>query len=179
MNQRTSRKSLVFLALAGLAAGLSACDNEPVDITSPDQKAQFREACASKGGRIHTTTCNGTAQCKGLYLNGETGKVETNECAGKNTCAGLQCLDTTVTMPKDTVMAPADTAKTAAASLLAARTQEEFTQACTVLGKTLRTESTCKGHNTCAGVRFVSGTAKTEQTVCAGHGSCSGVSCPL
>lgn len=176
MNLRTSRKSLVLLALAGLAAGLSSCDNEPVDITTPDQKAQFREACASKGGRIHATTCNGTSQCKGLYLNGETGKVETNECAGRNTCAGLQCLDTTVTTPVDT--AKADTAKTVA-TLLAARTQAEFTKACATLGKSTRAEAECKGHNTCAGVRFLTATGKTEQTTCAGYGSCAGVSCPL
>lgn len=176
MSLRTSRKSLVLLALAGLAAGLASCDNEPVDITTPDQKAQFREACASKGGRIHATTCSGTAQCKGLYLNGETGKVETNECAGKNKCAGLQCLDTTVTNPVDT--SKTDTAKTVA-TLLAARSQAEFTQACTSLGKSTRAEAECKGHNTCAGVRFLTATAKTETTTCAGHGSCAGVSCPL
>lgn len=170
MNLRTSRKSLVLLALAGIAAGLSSCNDEPVDITTPDQKAQFRDACASKGGRIHETTCNGTSQCKGLYLNGETGKVETNECAGKNTCAGLQCLDTTVT--------PVDTAK-ATATLLAARTQADFTKACTTLGKSTRAEAECAGHNTCAGVRFLTATSKTEQTTCAGHGSCAGVSCPL
>lgn len=175
MSLRTSRKSLVLLALAGLAAGLSSCDNEPVDITSPDQKAQFREACASKGGRIHQTSCNGTSQCKGLYLNGETGKVESTECAGTNKCAGLQCLDTTVA-PVDT--AKADTATTVA-TLLAARTQADFTKACTTLGKTTRAEAECKGHNTCAGVRFVTATGKTEQTVCSGYGSCAGVSCPL
>lgn len=171
MNLRTSRKSLVLLALAGLAAGLSSCDNEPKDITSADQKSQFREACASKGGTIHQTSCNGTSQCKGLYLNGETGKVETTECAGKNTCAGLQCLDTTVTTPVDTA--------TAAAMLQAARTLEAFTSVCTTLGKSTRAEAECAGHNTCAGVRFLVDSAKTEKTTCAGHGSCRGVSCPL
>lgn len=171
MNLRTTRKSLVLLALAGIAAGLSSCDDDPVDITTPDQKAQFREACASKGGTIHQTSCSGTSQCKGLYLNGETGKVETTECAGKNTCAGLQCLDTTVTTPVDTA--------TAAATLLAARTQADFTKACTTLGKSTRAEAECAGHNTCAGVRFLVESNKTEQTTCAGHGSCRGVSCPL
>lgn len=171
MSKNIARKSLVLLALAGLAAGFSSCDNEPVDITTPDQKAQFREACASKGGRIHQTSCNGTAQCKGLYLNGETGKVETNECAGKNACAGLQCLDTTVAPMMDTAKLTA--------TLQAARTQAEFSQACTTLGRSLRTEATCKGHNTCAGIRFVTETGKTEQTTCAGHGSCRGVSCPI
>lgn len=170
MKQNTSRKSLVLLALAGLAAGFTSCDDEPTDITTPDQKAQFREACASKGGRIHQVSCNGTSQCKGLYLSGETGKVQTNECAGKNTCAGLQCLDTTV--------APVDTAK-AKAALESARTQAEFTQACTSLGKTVRTEATCMGHNTCAGVRFLTDSAKVETSSCAGKGSCKGISCAM
>lgn len=171
MNHRTSRRSIVLLALAGLAAGLAACDGEdPVDITTPDQKAQFREACAGKGGTIHETSCEGTSSCKGLYLNGETGKVEINECAGKNSCAGLQCLDTTVV--------PMDTAK-ANASLQAARTLAAFTTACAALGRTTRTEAECAGHNTCAGIRFLVDSARTEKTTCAGHGSCRGVACPM
>lgn len=170
MIPRTSRKSLVLLALAGLAAGLSSCDDKPVDITSPDQKAQFREACTSKGGTIHPTSCEGTSQCKGLFLNGETGKVESSECAGKNSCAGLQCLDTTVV--------PIDTAKVTA-TLQAARTLADFTSACTTLGKSTRAEAECAGHNTCAGIRFLVDAGKTEKTSCAGHGSCKGVSCPL
>ncbi|MBK8800565.1 MAG: hypothetical protein IPN71_00625 [Fibrobacteres bacterium] len=170
MSHSTTRKSLVLLALAGLTAGLASCNDEPVDITTPDQKAQFRESCASKGGTIHQTSCNGTSKCKGLYLNGETGKVETTECAGKNTCAGLQCLDTTV--------APMDTAK-ATATLQSARTLAAFNTACASLGKTTRTEAECAGHNTCAGIRFLVDSAKTETTSCAGHGSCRGVACPL
>ncbi len=169
------RAKLGAIALAGIALALSACDStEPKDITTDEQKAAFRSECTSKGGKLNETTCKGTSTCVGLYLNGETGKKETTTCKGTNNCAGIQCLDTTVKVV-DSAAAKA-AARTA---LLAAKSEAEFRSACTMAGATPKSEATCAGHNSCAGVRFLSGSSKTESTSCSGHGSCKGLSCPI
>lgn len=170
---RTLRQSLGALVLAGLSMGLAACDesstsSSPKDITTPDQKAAFRAECEKAGGMLHETSCNGTSECAGLYLNGETGKIDSTTCKGTNTCAGIQCLEPT----------PLDTAA-AKAKLLAATTVNTFVSACKSARSQAVSDTTCSGHNTCAGVRFLVATATTEQTECAGHGSCKGLTCPL
>jgi hypothetical protein len=95
-----SKNKLGFaaLALVGLAAGLSGCDDStsstPAPKYTPAQAQAFRELCASKHGMIAETSCKGTSNCAGLTLSGETGMQMASECKGHNTCSGLQCYDT-------------------------------------------------------------------------------------
>ncbi len=100
MNQK--KTGLAAMALVGLMAGLSGCDDSSSSSASPkytpSEALAFREWCAGRQGKVAEISCNGTSKCAGVVLSGETGKRMASECKGHNTCSGLQCYDTLVAM---------------------------------------------------------------------------------
>ena len=99
MNQKTG---LAAMAMAGLMAGLSGCDDGSSSSASPKyspaEAQAFREWCATRQGKVAEISCNGTSKCAGVVLSGETGERSALECKGHNTCSGLQCYDTLAAM---------------------------------------------------------------------------------
>lgn len=100
LGMKRQKLGIAALALVGLAAGLSGCDDGASSSkdTSPKysakQAADFRALCTSKGGKTAETSCKGTSTCAGLFLSGETGMQSASDCKGHNSCSGIQCYDT-------------------------------------------------------------------------------------
>lgn len=171
---------------------------------SQAQITAFQDSCNKAGGEFYKTPgCNGTAKCKGSYINLDSAKFTYNECAGKNTCRGYQCIEpnamkssmamsssATSSMAMSSsaamssmamssmAMSSSSTSATAKATLLASPTALAFSQNCTAAGGTVSSES-CKGLNTCAGVYFTTADNKAAESACKGHNSCAGSKCTL
>jgi len=186
MHISKSKSSLLkAMALTGMVSGLLACSDDPATNYSQSEADAFKEACVEEGGTVHETTCDGQATCAGTFLDGETGEVVETTCAGKNSCAGIQCL------PGDATSSSSDGASSGAmsssdmmsssadpnAAILRATSAEEFTSACESAGKSVTENSTCAGHNSCAGLYFNSAEGSVSEVTCSGKSSCAGLKC--
>jgi hypothetical protein len=180
---KSKNQRLKALALGGMLAGLAACSNDPAINFSEDEAALFKESCLEEGGKIHETTCDGTSQCAGTYLDGESGEVITTTCAGTNSCAGIQCItddshgesgDSSQENPSSEA-STTDSEQTAA--IFKASSAEEFRSECEKMGKSVQANTTCAGYNSCAGIYFDSAKGTVSDVSCAGHATCAGLKC--
>jgi hypothetical protein len=179
MTIKKKRKfALNSLALAGLVAGLSACNESPAKNYSKDEATSFREECKEAGGTLKELSCDGTSTCAGIMLDGESGEVVETTCKGTNKCAGIQCLDANPMGSSSSQQATSSSMVTdSRAALLSAKTAQEFTDACSDAGKTVETQSTCAGHNSCAGIYFNEAESSSAEHSCSGTSSCKGLKC--
>lgn len=197
------------------SATIFACSED--DSTTPNSGSQFsaqeiqtfKDSCQKAGGEYYQTPgCNGTAKCKGSYLNLDSGKKSYNECMGKNSCKGIQCIEpnahssanssssmsqsssmamssapsSSSMMPMSSAASSSSSVSAAQAQILASPSQAEFSSNCTTAGGKV-SEQTCNGHNTCAGLYFHTGAYGTKvgatSVSCQAHNTCAGVKCEI
>lgn len=179
MNIKKSRfQTLSALAITGLMAGLSACNDDPERNFTADQAAEFKDSCIEAGGTVKEVSCNGQTTCAGTFLDGESGTVIETACKGTNDCAGIQCIEPDAMSSSSSPVETSSSSSTAASGLLAAKTVDEFEAACEAAGKTAEVQAICAGHNTCAGVYFDEAKSSAYEATCEGHSTCKGLKCP-
>jgi hypothetical protein len=191
---------IAFGALCAATLPLMACqETTGASAATEQQKMAFTDSCSQAGGTVYVTPgCNGTAKCKGAYLDLDNGQVSYNQCAGKNSCRGIQCLEpnsmsssamssSSMTMSSSMMSSSATQSSSSVApspkeQLLASPSLTAFKETCdSVKGKYASAD--CTGHNTCAGIYFHTGSYGTKvgstEVSCSGMNKCAGAKCEI
>lgn len=197
--------TLSQLALGVLCgSAILACTDETPNNTStkkPATSAQiqvFKDSCMTAGGEVYQTAgCNGTAKCKGSYLNLDDGMKSYNECAGKNACRGIQCLEpnsmgpassatktSSSSMMSSSIMSSMAMSSSGAqvqvtkSTIMASTSLQSFQNNCTTAGGQVSSQE-CSGKNSCAGLYFHTSDNKVSESVCQSHNTCAGSKCEI
>lgn len=199
-----SKLALGAICTASLAAcfdsGTESNNANAKPTISQSQIDTFKDSCNKAGGEFSKTAgCNGTAKCKGSFINLDSAKITYNECAGKNSCNGYQCIEpkammssmpmssmtkissssmSSMAMSSMASMSSSSTSATAKSLILASPSLSAFQQNCTSNGGKI-SEEVCKGHSTCAGLYFTTADNKATENSCQGHNSCAGSKCEI